>query len=227
MSYQTLLLDADGTLLDFLKAEACALEKTFRQHQLYFDETILKDYSMINDKCWKEFEQGLLSKETLLVERFQRLFDKYNFSADANAVRRTYQYELSLGAYLIENAYETCEELAKHCDLYIVTNGVTSTQRRRLADCGLDKLIRDVFISEEIGAQKPKKEFFDYVFAHIPGFKRENTLMVGDSLSADIKGGISANLDTCWYNPNGIAKPEDMEITYIIHDIRDLIKLAV
>lgn len=226
MRYQTLLLDADGTLLDFKKAEARGIRETFRQHQLYFDEKIMADYSAINKKCWEEFEQGLLDKETLLEERFRRLFHQYKIKADTAAIEKTYQYELGRGAYLIENAYEICEILSNKYDLYIVTNGVAVTQYQRIKDCGLDKLIKGMFISEEIGWKKPQIEFFHYVFEHIEGFDKSRALMIGDSLSADIQGGINAGLDTCWYNPNGLTRPANMEITYEIQDIRELVNLA-
>lgn len=226
MHYQTLLLDVDGTLLDFKKAEACGIRETFRKHQLYFNDKVMADYSAVNKKCWEEFEQGLLDRETLLEERFRRLFHKYGIEADAAAIEKTYQYELGLGAYLIENAYETCEELSRKCDLYIVTNGVAVTQYRRIRDSGLGKLVKGMFISEEIGYQKPQTEFFDYVFGKIEGFDKRKALMVGDSLSADICGGINAGLDTCWYNPNGLPRPAAMEITYEIRDIRELVNLA-
>lgn len=226
MKYQILLLDADGTLLDFQKAEARGLEAAFSHYHLPFDENMLADYSAINKKCWEEFEQGLLDKKSLLVERFRRLFEKKSIHADPNAVRVTYQYELSLGSYLIEHAYEVCEELSKTHDLYIVTNGVASTQHRRLRESGLDKLMKGIFISEEIGCQKPQKEFFHYAFRHIPGFRRESALMIGDSLSADIQGGINAGVDTCWYNPFSKENTGNRNITYEIRDIRELLTIV-
>lgn len=225
MRYQTLLLDADGTLMDFLAAEAQGIRNTFLIHHLPFDENILRDYSEINKKCWEEFEQGLLDKKTLLVERFRRLFVKYQFDADPDMIRITYGEELGKGAFMIPYAYEVCEELAGSYDLYIVTNGVAFTQKRRFHDCGLDRLVKGVFISEELGYQKPQKEFFNEVFARIPSFDKERTLMIGDSLSADIQGGINAGIDTCWYNPDYKDRPEHMQITYVIHDIRELLTL--
>ncbi len=222
MRYQTLLLDADGTLLDFKKTEARGIEETFRRYHLAFDRQLLEDYSAINRKCWEEFEQGMLDKETLLEERFRRLFSRYQIKADTSAIEKTYQYELGRGAYLIEGAYETCEKLSKTCDLYIVTNGVAVTQYQRVHDSGLDKLIKGMFISEEIGFQKPQPEFFQYVASHIAGFDKHRALMVGDSLSADISGGIHAGLDTCWYNPADADMPLEMTATYVIRDIRKL-----
>lgn len=226
MSYQILLLDADGTLLDFQRAEAQALEETFHQHGLYFDETVLSDYSKINKTCWEEFEQGLLDKKTLLIERFRRLFETYGIAKDPTVVRLTYQEELGKGAFLIPDALSVCRTLSRTHDLYIVTNGVAATQYSRFRDSGLTPLMKGLFISEEIGYQKPQKEFFDYVLEHIVRKEGDHILMVGDSLSADMKGGILAGLDTCWYNPSGIKRPSDMDITYEIQDIRELLTIA-
>lgn len=226
MRYRTLFLDADETLLDFKKAEAQGLECALRRHQLPFDEEILALYSGINKRCWEEFEQGKFDKETLLVERFRRLFAALAVTADPDTVRRTYHEELGKGGFLIEHAYEVCEELGKTHDLYIVTNGVASTQYSRFARSGLDRLVKGIFVSEEVGVPKPQKEYFDYVFAQIPGFQREGALMVGDSLTADIQGGINAGLDTCWYNPGRKPVPAGLKITYEIHDIRELPDVA-
>lgn len=226
MEYQTLFLDADETLLDFKRAEAQGLENALRRHQLLFNKEILALYSGINKKCWEEFEQGFLDKETLLVERFRRLFAALDIKADPHAVRLSYHEELGKGGFLIEHAYEVCEELGKTHDLYIVTNGVAATQYSRFALSGLDKLVKGIFVSEEIGIPKPQKGYFDYVFAQIPGFRKENALMVGDSLTADIMGGINAGLDTCWYNPGRKPAPAGIKITYEIQDIRELLKIA-
>lgn len=141
-------------------------------------------------------------------------------------VRRTYHEELGKGGFLIPHAYEVCEALGKTHDLYIVTNGVAATQYSRFARSGLDKLVKGIFVSEEVGVPKPQKEYFDYVFAQIPGFKKEQALMVGDSLTADIQGGIHAGLDTCWYNPGRNQAPAGLNITYEIHDIRELTEIA-
>lgn len=226
MAYETLLLDADGTLLDFEKAEARGIEQTMKRHGLPFDKDILALYSRINKKCWEEFEQGLLTKEALLLARFYRLFDTLGIDADAETVRRTYQSELGKGAYLLDGAYEICERLAQTHDLYILTNGVSAIQYSRFSLSGLDRIVKDIFVSEEIGCQKPQTEYFERVFARIPGFCRSKALMVGDSLTADIQGGINAGVDVCWVNAKGLSAPEGMQITYEIRDIRDLMQIV-
>ncbi len=227
MKYNILLLDADETLLDFHLAEEQGLRSAFSIHHLPYNEDILKLYSSVNKKCWEEFEQGLLTKPQLLIERFRRLFALLPIEADAEKVRRTYQEELGKGAFLIDGAKDVCRELSQYCKLYIVTNGVSSIQHSRLSKSGLDVLVNDIFVSEEIGFQKPQKAYFDEVFRRLGNPAREEILLVGDSLSADIRGGIDAGINTCWYNPHGKEKPTDMEITYIIDDIKKLPELVL
>lgn len=222
MKYRILLLDADETLLDFHKAEAQGFQSALTIHNLPYSEEILALYSSINKKCWEEFERGLLTKPQLLAERFRRLFAAMQIDADAETVRKTYQEELGKGAFLIEGADEVCRELSKVCDLYIVTNGVSATQYSRFSRSGLDAFVKDIFVSEEIGFQKPQKAYFAEVFRRIGNPSKSGILLVGDSLSADIRGGIDAGIDTCWYNPRGLDVPEDMSITYVIDDIRKL-----
>lgn len=222
MRYRILLLDADGTLLDFLKAEAHGIEAALKKNHLPFRPDILQLYSDINRSCWEEFERGALSKEVLLVERFRRLFGKLGVEGDPATVALSYRDELGRGAYLIDGARELLDELKETHDLYIITNGVAETQYSRFSLSGLDKLVKKSFISEEIGFPKPQKEFFDYVFAHIPDFQKEETLIVGDSLTADIQGGINAGVDTCWYNPAHLPNLQGREITYEIDRICDL-----
>lgn len=221
MNYSCLLFDADETLLDFKKAEARAICETFRRHDLAFNETILHTYSEINQRYWKEFEQGRLDKPTLLIERFRRLFQVLSLNADPHQVRLTYQEELGLGAYWKPGAKELLQMLRDSgCyQIYIVTNGVSVTQHSRFALCGLDQLSDDVFVSEDIGYQKPKPEYFSCVFERIPGFRKERTLLIGDSLTADIAGGIAAGIDTCWYNPGHQPCPQDCLPTYEIDEI--------
>lgn len=226
MSYRFLLLDADGTLLDFKKAEAQGIKNALRIHQLPYSDAILSAYSRINITCWQEYERGLIDRDTLLTERFRRLFAHLGWTADAKAMQDTYHEELGKGAYLLEDAYDVCERLRTFCELYIVTNGVAATQHSRMKKSGLDRLVRQVFISEEIGFPKPQREYFERVFAQIPGFKKEEALIVGDSLTADIQGGINAGIATCWFNPDRHPRPDGMRIDLEIRRLRELIGLV-
>ncbi len=221
--YTTLLFDTDNTLLDFTKAEAYALRDTFTSHGLPFSENARATYSAVNDSFWKSFERGEILKSEIYVGRFKTTLQKLGFSADAKSVAALYEERLGSYHFAIEGALEMCEQLKKKYDLHIVTNGHRVIQSRRLKDSGLINLVNKVFISEQVGVPKPEKEYFDAVFQNIAEKDKSKILIIGDSLTSDIMGGINAGIDTCWYNPKGIKT--DIKPTYEISKITDLLKL--
>lgn len=226
MKYKFLLFDADGTLLDFHKSEQMALLHTFEKHKIPFNEHVKEVYEIINHDLWKRFEKGEIDKHTVLYTRFVKLFEELDIQEDGIAFEDKYQKALGEGAYLLDDAYAVIKELAQEFQLYIVTNGVSATQYSRLEETGLRKFVKDVFVSEDVGYQKPQIAYFDYVFQHIPRFDKSQALIIGDSLTSDIKGGIHAGIDTCWYHTTNEKAPKEYDITYEIHDLKELIKIV-
>lgn len=222
MAYKILLFDADGTLFDFQAAEQLALHHTFEKYHIELTDQIKKRYLDINAQLWQDFEHGLIDKETLVYTRFVKLFHEFHIQEDGVAFEDVYQLELGKGHQLLPDAFHIIQTLSQKYDLYIVTNGVAQTQHSRLKASGLDYFFKNVFISEEIGYQKPKKEFFDYCFAHINNFQKDKTLMIGDSLSSDMQGGILAGIETCWFNPCHQINDKNFPITYEIKDLKEL-----
>lgn len=223
--YIHLLFDADGTLFDFKRTETRALDQTFRKYGIQPTKEIFQQYNDINHALWSDFEQGFIDKETVITTRFRLLFIDLDLSIDPIAFEADYQPALGKGAYLINGALTLCQKLKKNYKLYIVTNGVSSTQYSRLKASGLDRLMNGIFVSEDIGTQKPNKDFFDYVAARIPDCKSRTTLIIGDSLSSDIQGGINANIDTCWYNPEKLPNEQDITPTYEIENLNALLSI--
>lgn len=220
--YTTLLFDADGTLLDFNESERQALIKTFQKYHLFLNEDIKELYEKINAELWKQFENGIIDKKTVLYTRFVKLFQKLDIQLDGIAFEDDYQNELGKGAFLLPHTRDVLEHLSKYYDLYIVTNGVSKTQYNRLYKSHIDKYFINIFVSEDIGYQKPMKEYFDYCFARISDFQLKKTLIIGDSLSSDILGGINAGIDTCWIHTAHMTHTTDIIPTYSIRDLREL-----
>ena len=196
-----LLLDLDDTILDFHKAERIALSKTFRDFGLEPREEVLELYHKINKWHWEQLELGVMTRDQVLVGRFDRLFQELRMEVDAAACMKRYEHNLSIGHYFLPGAEEAVKKLHEKYRLFLVSNGTATVQHGRLTSAGLYPYFEQVFISQNIGYNKPDKAYFDRCFERIPGFVPEKALMVGDSLTSDIKGGINAGLKTVWVNP--------------------------
>jgi 2-haloacid dehalogenase len=220
--YKTLFFDADDTLLDFGAAESLALSLLFKDQKVTLTAELEAHYKELNQGLWRAHEEGKIERDELLNTRFSLFFKEYGKEVDGVLLEENYRMYLEEGHQLVNGALELMNDLQKKYDLYIVTNGVSKTQDKRLRDSGLHPFFKDVFVSEDTGFQKPMKQYFEYVFARIPNFSLESGLIIGDSLSSDIKGGILAGLDTCWFNPKMKPNNTDMEPTYQIQTLKEL-----
>ena len=224
-TYRTLLFDVDDTLLDFKAAERLALRLLFEEQQIELTEEIEAHYKQMNQGLWRAFEEGRIDRDEAVNTRFSLLLKEYGHEVDGALLEQKYRGYLEQGHQLIDGAMEVVRELHGAYDLHIVTNGVSKTQDRRLRDSGLHPMFTSIFVSEDTGYQKPMKEFFDFVFARIPHFDPQQALIIGDSLSSDMKGGQLAGLDTCWFNPEGKANETDIVPTYEIRTLQELYQL--
>ena len=226
MAYSIALFDADNTLLDFTRAEHNALCECLTSRGLSADDATISLYSAINDSHWKRLERGETTRDRLKVERFSDFFAAVKYDGDPVDMANSYVEALSCQAHLLDGALDLIRSLHGKCRLYIITNGITFVQKSRFGRCPLAPYFDHCFISEELGCAKPEKRFFDIVAASIPHFDPKEAIVIGDSLSSDIQGGIHAELDTCWFNPDGKTAPADIDITYIVsnfHEIKDII----
>ncbi len=231
MRYDTLLLDADGTLLDFERSEREAVTETMTAFAIDPTEERIATYSAINDGLWKALERGEIEKSVLLYRRFALFLERFGMEggeALAKKMAAHYMQALSQKGYLLDGARALCEALCGRARLFIVTNGVKFIQEGRYAISGLGAYMDDIFISEVVGFEKPRREYFDHVARHIPNFCPGRTLMVGDSLTSDIKGGMDFGLDTCWYNPKGKAPAEALSgrITYTVRTHKEIVSIV-
>lgn len=229
MKYDIILFDADGTLYDFDASEREALTETLVWAGLPTDEGTMMLYHEINARQWQALERGETTRERLRTERFEIFIaemEKNGYVSDKTAVMMADSYieKLSHQCILIPEAVEVCRKLSEKCTLYIVTNGTAWVQKSRFASSPLNEYITKTYISEEIGCAKPAREFFDAVLADI-GISYEQAqkraVVIGDSISSDIMGGINSGLDTCWYNPKSKSSG-DVNPTYTVTSLYEL-----
>ena len=224
---RTIFLDLDDTLLDFTGGEARALSRALRERNVEPTRAILDRYHLINAAQWELLEEGILTRDQVLVRRFEILFGELGVDAPPRETCERYEGYLAEEHDFIPGAPELLRELAPRYDLYLASNGAAAVQHRRLRDAGIEAYFKAVFISEELGADKPSRDFFNACFARIPDFSRETALMVGDSLTSDIRGGINVGIRTCWLrHPDRPVRPDivpDYEITALAQ-LPDLLK---
>jgi len=189
------LLDADETLLDFRRGEKEQLSRALKAFGIRAEENILARFHEINDGLWKKLERGETTRAELVVDRFRLLFCEFHIEADPKEVSRKYFACMKEAAYLFDGAAEFIKTLKTKGRVYIVTNGSREVQRSRFALSGLDRLADGVFISEDVGCDKPSPRFAEYVEAHIPGYSRDRAVWVGDSLSSDYGCAKSKGID--------------------------------
>ena len=216
------LLDLDDTLLDFKKAEARALSKSLAELGVPHNEAILERYNILNLCYWERLENGELTREQVLVGRFVQLLEEIGAVADPADLRDRYEQNLSVGHFFVDGAETLLKTLHGRCRLFLVSNGTAVVQQGRLASAGISGYFEKIFISQELGANKPEKEYFERCFAGIPGFTPERCIIVGDSLTSDIRGGINAGIATCWFNLRNRSPRSDIVPDYRIESLLEL-----
>lgn len=224
--YKIILWDIDDTLLDFKKSEKIGITTCFEKRGLYIDDAIAKRFSEINDSFWKRLEKKELTKIEVQRGRFIQLFKELHISSDIDMEEFRLEYEHMLGEiwFYRENAPELLKRLQEMgYEQYAITNGTKKVQEKKIRGTGFDKIFKNVFISDVIGTPKPHKGFFDFVLEHIPGIEKEEMLIVGDSLTSDMKGGVENGIDTCWYNPELKENAAELAISYEIHKLDDVL----
>jgi len=224
--YDFLLFDADETLLDFPKASQAALRRALELYGIPYPPDVWERFKVHNDLVWRQFERGERDKQSLTVDRFRMLFSELSADADPVAFNRNYVEELARGGYVLPGALELCKKISEYYPLYIVTNGMAATQHGRLSRSPIAKYVKKTYISDEIGFQKPRREFFDAVLADLGASDRSRVLLLGDSLTSDMQGGVNAGIRTCWYNP-GYRDAGGIPVDFMIHTLEEFPSLVL
>ena len=226
--YYCILFDADNTLLNFDAAESKALAETLVNYGIEPDAETVQTYRTINEELWRQLEKGQLRREKLMSERFTRFLKAIDAAGDGAEMNRYYLEQLSIHPDLASpEVLDVLRELSEVATLAVVTNGFQKVQSRRLAESGVENLLEDVFVSEKMDAEKPNRKIFDAALRALGVENREHVLMVGDSLTGDVQGGINAGLDTCWFNPHHQENPGKILPTYEISSLEELYPLVM
>lgn len=224
MRYKFLLFDLDHTLFDFDTAEDVALTQLLKEEGVDNIQAYKDYYVPMNKALWKDLEQKKITKHELVNTRFSRLFEHFGVEKDSSYLANRYQFYLSQQGQIFSGAMELLDTLIdRGYEVYAATNGITSIQTGRLTKSGLASYFNHVFISEQLGTQKPDALFYEKIGQQISEFFKENTVMIGDSLTADIQGGNNAGIDTIWYNPHHLENKTGAQPTYEVHSYQDLL----
>ncbi len=226
---KVVLWDIDGTLLNFAAAEKAAIRTCFAHHGLgECTDEMLAQYSEINHGYWQKLERGELTKQEVLVGRFQTFFASQGLDVSAaEAFNEEYQIRLGDTICFEENALEVIHALKGKVLQCAVTNGTKVAQERKLRNSGLDELLDDIIISDIIGMEKPSVGFFNAVWEKIGKFEKDEIIIVGDSLTSDMQGGCNAGILTCWYNPKKAVNSSNLNLDYVINNIKEVLDIVL
>lgn len=225
MNKKIVLLDLDNTIIDFNECARHSIMNIFEELGFSYTEKVFETFICENVKIWKRLEKGEITKAELRANRWNIILGKLGIEYDGTIIEEKFENGVAQGAFAVEGAYELLDYLYPKYELYIVSNGFRFVQESRLKIGDFRKYFKDIFLSEDIGVQKPAKEFFDYCFEKLEQPKKEDVILIGDSLSADIIGGLNYTIDCIWFNKNGDKLPESIEPTYIVDRLKDIEKI--
>ena len=225
--YNCLMIDLDDTLLDFGMAEDQALEKTFQQFEFPYTPENIEFYKTMNKQLWKELEQGKLRRETLFTLRWKKLLAHLGKLGSPAKINEFYFARLAEGAFPLPGALEFLEAVEDYATIAIITNGAEKAQKSRLVHSHVVDFADGIFISEKMGIHKPDKRFVNLALDRLGVTNREKVLVIGDSLSADVKCGLDAGLDTCWCNFKNQENTTNLKPTYTVQGFEELKRIIL
>ncbi len=224
--YKAILWDIDGTLLNFDMALSAAIKDCFQRCGLgECSDRMTRRYAEINEGYWKMLERGEITRQELFVRRFENFFAEYGINYSTTEFDRLYKLSLREQVFFNDNSYDLVRSLRGKVKQFAVSNTPAAELNAKLKKSGLDLLFEGIFISEYIGYVKPSPQFFDKVFDAVPEISREQSIIVGDSLTSDMKGGNNAGIACCWYNPEHKPAPSGLRIDYMISDLNEIVSI--
>lgn len=225
VKYKTILFDVDNTLFDFNKDQETAFKEAMDKIGYPYTEEMYENYNQINMGMWEMLNRGEMTAEELSVKRFEEFFEKYHIKQDAQIFSSLLTEAFQKTGTPIKGSREMLEQLKDKCELVIISNGFKRQQYHRLDNARFSNYFTRIFLSEEVGYNKPDKNFFDIVLQNIENKQKSKILVVGDSITADIVGGKNSGIDTCWYNPKNKENKTDVKPNYEIKDFQELLKI--
>ncbi len=221
---KAVFIDIDNTLLDFNKSAKEAVKSSFLQENLEYDESVFDTFTKINDAMWLDIEKGVLTKEMHSKIRWKRIFEALGIERDGESFEEVFIHHLNRSAIPVDGAGEMLEYLSGKYTLYAASNGSQSQQEGRLEIAGFLKYFKDVFTSGRMGFHKPDVRFFEGCFTEIP-YSKQEVMLIGDSLSADVKGGKDFGIKCCWFNFFNIPCPEEAKPDFEIYSPEEITKI--
>ena len=225
MNKKILLIDLDNTLIDFNECARHSIINAFKELGFTYTEKVFETFIEENVKIWKRLEKGEITKPQLRANRWNIILGKLGIDFDGTIIEEMFENGVAKGAYPVEGAYDLLNHLHGKYKMYIVSNGFRFVQESRLKIGDFEKYFDGVFVSEDIGIPKPAKEFFDYCFKNLDNPDKNEVILIGDSLSADILGGVNYGIDTIWFNKNNEPVNDDIKPTYTVNKLKDIEKI--
>lgn len=226
MDKKIIFLDLDDTIFDFKRAEDQALRQTLNELGIKANDEVVDLYSKINKSCWEKLEKGEWTRVQVLSGRFAMLFETIGVEGDPEKTWKLYEYNIGSQSFMLDGAIELLDELSEKYDLYAASNGTATVQDRRIEKSGIARYFKDIFISQRVGYDKPDARFFEYALNKAGVTDLKDCVMIGDSLTSDIKGGKNAGITTLWYNPKSKEPPADIVPDYQASSL-DMIPLVL
>ena len=229
MNFKILFWDLDGTIIDTHKSVENSLLYCFKKLNIEdkYNLDLVNDYYQINSNYWKNLGSKYHSIDEILKLRFEEFFNKYNINRNAKLASDYYEEEASRTVYPFDNIKNILLDLKKSFKMYITTNGKTYVQRNKLLNAGITDFFNDIFISEVIGFNKPDIRYFKKILDSIGEYKKDEILMIGDSIDSDIKGANNIGIKCCLYNPKKIKYNTDLKIDFEITNHNELYNILL